>query len=289
MSEILNIMVVIDEYCWAWDFHARGIKKYSRHNITIRRQDKVANPKNHDLVHFFGLYSYGPQRENPKHFIPNRKLICGIRSHARLDIPEQFEVVVCVSKKLYDIITELYPYKKFYLIHNAVDTDIFKPVKRSPDRFVVGWAGNSFRIVKRSYLLKEVEFLLRMKSDFSRKLFVKDCSRQPMTDFYDGINAYISVSKEEGMPTTVLEAASSGLPIVATDVGGVSEFLDDEWLIPASPDDVVIKELNKKLSVLKDDPKLREKIGNQNRKKTMQCWSWSKRTKEYDVMYEEVR
>lgn len=41
--------------------------------------------------------------------------------------------------------------------------------------------------------------------------------------FYSSANLFILPSKWEGLPITLLEALSSGLPIIATDVGGVSE------------------------------------------------------------------
>ncbi|MCE3258654.1 MAG: amylovoran biosynthesis AmsK, partial [Bacteroidetes bacterium] len=49
------------------------------------------------------------------------------------------------------------------------------------------------------------------------------------------INLFLSVSETEGLPVSMMEAISFGIPIVATDVGGCSEIVtkDTGRLIPA--------------------------------------------------------
>ena len=37
---------------------------------------------------------------------------------------------------------------------------------------------------------------------------------------------FINVSESEGVPVSIMEALSCGLPIIATNVGGVSEIVD---------------------------------------------------------------
>lgn len=41
------------------------------------------------------------------------------------------------------------------------------------------------------------------------------------------IDAFVNVSKSEGIPVSVMEAESYGIPIIATDVGGTSEIVHD--------------------------------------------------------------
>lgn len=43
-----------------------------------------------------------------------------------------------------------------------------------------------------------------------------------------GISAFINVSSSEGIPVSIMEALSFGIPVIATDVGGVSEIADNE-------------------------------------------------------------
>jgi glycosyltransferase involved in cell wall biosynthesis len=108
-----------------------------------------------------------------------------------------------------------------------------------------------------------------------------------MIDFYESIDCLICVSDAEGMPQPILEAAATGLPVISTDVGGVPEFLDKEWLIPIqSNPKLQVEEFIKKLRILKENSELRFEVGQRNLQKTLNTWSWKNIVKEYDRMFE---
>ena len=74
------------------------------------------------------------------------------------------------------------------------------------------------------------------------------------------LDIYVQSSVEEGLPNSVLEAMASGLPIVATDVGGTSEAIIDGktgLLIP--PRDP--NEIAEKINYLIDNPDIARQIG----------------------------
>ena len=82
----------------------------------------------------------------------------------------------------------------------------------------------------------------------------------------------------------ILEAMAAGLPVVATDVGDMGELVDSEWLVPVEPDEVVVKEMNKLLDILKEDPELRHQVGERNRREILDHWDWKHRVRGYEDM-----
>ena len=79
-------------------------------------------------------------------------------------------------------------------------------------------------------------------------------------DFYaeNFVDLFINLSSSEGIPVSIMEALSAGIPVVATDVGGTAEAVNKEngLLIPAEFDNAdVAKEINAYLS-LSDEERL---------------------------------
>lgn len=42
---------------------------------------------------------------------------------------------------------------------------------------------------------------------------------------FSGTDTFINLSYSEGLPTSVMEVASTGLPIITTDIGGTREII----------------------------------------------------------------
>lgn len=72
-------------------------------------------------------------------------------------------------------------------------------------------------------------------------------------------------SNYEGIPMTLIEAMGTGLPIVATAVGGVPDMLDDESALLVSPEDNCICEAFEKYYL---DEKLRKLHGKRSMEKS---------------------
>lgn len=75
------------------------------------------------------------------------------------------------------------------------------------------------------------------------------CSNQEVLDFYNReyIDLFVNVSSSEGLPVSIMEAMSYGIPCIATDVGGTSEIVEDCETGFLLKEDFEIRQLSDKL------------------------------------------
>ncbi|MFT7612540.1 MAG: glycosyltransferase involved in cell wall biosynthesis [Parvicellaceae bacterium] len=89
-----------------------------------------------------------------------------------------------------------------------------------------------------------------------------------LMSFYSSkpIHLFIHLSESEGLPMAVVEAMSFGIPVIATDVGGVSEIVTEKegFLINL---DVEVDDVCEKIKMLMDDEKRRLGLAQGARKK----------------------
>jgi glycosyltransferase involved in cell wall biosynthesis len=88
--------------------------------------------------------------------------------------------------------------------------------------------------------------------------------REDVEDLYAGFDVFVLPSYREGFPRSAMEAAASGLPVVATDIRGCREVVEDGvngLLVPLHDVDA----LTTALSGLVADPALRGTMGARSR------------------------
>jgi glycosyltransferase involved in cell wall biosynthesis len=94
-------------------------------------------------------------------------------------------------------------------------------------------------------------------------------------------------SLEEGLPNVVLEAMASGLPVIATEVGGLPEVVEHGrtgLLVPSRSADA----LADALSLLLNDEKIRAAFGREGTKRARHCYSKSCMVREYEQIFERL-
>jgi glycosyltransferase involved in cell wall biosynthesis len=90
--------------------------------------------------------------------------------------------------------------------------------------------------------------------------------RQDIAEILAEVQIYALISHWEGLPCTIIEAMRASLPVVASDVGGVSEIVLDGqtgYLVPRGD----VKTLCQKLSYLLDNEQARISMGIMGRQK----------------------
>lgn len=78
------------------------------------------------------------------------------------------------------------------------------------------------------YLKNEIMSLCKSLPENITVKFLGRVSQEELFKFYseNRIDFFINVSDDEGLPFTIIEATSFGIPIIATDVGGTSEIVN---------------------------------------------------------------
>jgi glycosyltransferase involved in cell wall biosynthesis len=98
---------------------------------------------------------------------------------------------------------------------------------------------------------------------------------------------FVNPSYSEGLPTSVMEAASVGLPIIASDVGGTNEIItDDESGLLYKAGDV--SQLTRMLRYLLDNPDRRKTFGERAKATVAEKFDWDKITDQYESLLKEV-
>jgi glycosyltransferase involved in cell wall biosynthesis len=117
--------------------------------------------------------------------------------------------------------------------------------------------------------------------------FLGDVSDDVLPQVYSNADIFVLPSLHaESFGLVLLEAMASGLPIVATNVGGIPEILEDgkEGFL-TKPDD---KEIAEALAKLLGNKTMREEMGKNGRKKATEKYEWKVVGEKIEETYREL-
>jgi len=210
--------------------------------------------------------------------------------------------------------------KKVQVMHNGVDLERFRPLagKREEMRKKLGIPQNSKVVttVRRLVFKNGIDTLIEcasiavkknpnitflvvgkgpdqssvqiraqqlgIENNFRLTGFVKD---EDLPFYYNAADFFVLPSKSgEGLPLVALEAMACGLPVIATDVGGISEVLVEKWgrLVPANQPERLAKAV---LEFANEDFSSRRK---ELRATMEEKFSWDKNVERLVEIYEEL-
>jgi glycosyltransferase involved in cell wall biosynthesis len=168
--------------------------------------------------------------------------------------------VVCVCQAVRDAVCSRLPaFNRTSIIYNGISLDDFLRGERRPrdGKFVFGTAGRLVAVKDHQSLVHAFADVLRRHPECRLEILgggelqsqlealVGELNlqnevrfhgfREEVSDFLSGLDAFVLPSLSEGLPLTLLEAMASGLPIVASAVGGIVEVVENAdcgWLCP---------------------------------------------------------
>ncbi len=221
---------------------------------------------------------------------------------------------VCASEGVADEIREYFPRlaPRVVTVQNGVDIDAFAPDSRSADaralrtqlqldgeRLLAIFVGSEWDrkglapVIQALALARDWDLLVVGNGDRERyQELARDAGVEPavhwfgvsrdVAPLYQLADAFVFPSSYEAFPLVALEAAASGLPILATPVNGVRELVqegENGFLISREPG-VIAERLNQ----LAADPQLRARIGAAARASALE-YSWEKMVTRHDALF----
>jgi glycosyltransferase involved in cell wall biosynthesis len=111
--------------------------------------------------------------------------------------------------------------------------------------------------------------------------------REDVADLLVGFDVFVLPSISEGLSNTLLEAMAARVPVVASDVGGNREIVQEgrSGVLFASRDEAGLAE---RLAQIVDDPGLRAELGRAGRERVERRFSMGAMIESYEALYERV-
>lgn len=218
------------------------------------------------------------------------------------------------------------PEEKVVQIINGVDTDRFLPADDkaaaktalglAPDSFVVGTVGRLDPVKDQKTIIRAFASLVTSKTSKTSKTnktalliagsgpeesnlrkLVEDLNladrvcfmgeRRDVPELLQAMDVFVLSSIAEGISNTILEAMASGLPVVATNVGGNGELVvHGQSGALFDPEDA--PRLAAVLSKYANIPETLDAYGRSARKRAEERFSLSRMTTEYERLYNEM-
>ncbi len=118
----------------------------------------------------------------------------------------------------------------------------------------------------------QLKNLVRDLQISDRVQFLGNVTQEQLPSYLQSADIFVRPSRSEGLGTAFLEAMAAGLPVIATRVGGIPDFVIDGQtglFCSEKPED-----LAEKITTLIKDQGLRERIADGGRKLVLEKYDW---------------
>jgi glycosyltransferase involved in cell wall biosynthesis len=286
-----RILLLPDVPNWAWEIKSRYIQKYLSDEFEIKIQILESN-RNVSLD--FDIYMvYTPAHLKHLGHVEKKKRIAGVTGHYALDKHikgkniEARTAAVHANSRILERELKKY-HSKVYYVPNGVDLDLFPyrpPTKHK--QLVVGFLGKTLPGKGVADTIKPAV------NSVNGTIFVQKAKNwknakpiETLSNFYASLDLYLVASTIDGTPNPALEAAATGRPIIANNIGNMPELIENGvngFLVPRKKGEYI-----QKLQEFVKNPTLVETMGRAARKTIEEHWDWKIQAENYRQMFRET-
>jgi len=221
--------------------------------------------------------------------------------------------IICYTEdeKEYLINTLRISSSKVVVISNGVDTDKFCPREEhhQSNGLKILWAGRFVNGKGVEYLIRAIDILVKEVPDLHLTLVGEGPERESiqtlindlglsdnidiidfvpyeeMPQMYQASDIFVLPSLHEGVPRTVIEAMSCGLPVVVSDFPHLHDLINGGGLMFPKRDIQSLVDVLRELACSKE---VRLQIGRRAREKVIKDYSWESTVSRTLTLYQEI-
>ncbi len=200
--------------------------------------------------------------------------------------------------------------EKIIVIHNGIDTTLFVPSDRSYlEKKHLLWIGRYAKGKGVEYLIEALNILKQKHPeitltlvgkgpdkdkiikqihnfDLTNNVVLKDfIPNSEIVQLYQQSSIFVLPSLEEGVPRTILEAMSCGIPVVCSRLPQLVDIVEGSGFLVPTKDPLSLAD---SISTILSDPELAAKMSTHGRQKVLTNHSWLDTVKRTVSLYEEV-
>lgn len=227
------------------------------------------------IITVHGTRLFEEEKITPSRLL-EKYILTGIKYDAQISVTKTFSKIPNINKKIF-VIPNAINVEKFSKIKatkfkkpTILWVGRFDPVKRVKDLILsaqyISNETKNFQIMLVGYGYEEDKLRKLVKTlNLKNVIFAGKKTGQNLVEVYKKSSLFVLPSASEGQPISVLEAKAASLPIVATNVGGISEIVQngqEGFLVhPKNP-----KKLAEAiLKILKNQNKYNQKLQENNK------------------------
>jgi glycosyltransferase involved in cell wall biosynthesis len=240
--------------------------------------------KNFDIVHLNEVYPFGifslylkwfknKQYIISEHFtgyhLPQAKKLAFNRLFISKIITKNATFVCPVSNNLRDAMLALNLNANYFRVPNVVNTNLFFPSEKNNAAFTITHISNMLnqhknvegflRVVKKleskiadfkvqligENAFRYKEFAKKINLDSTKIEFIDQIPHTEIVTHLQNSSLFVLFSNYENLPCVILESFACGTPVIASNVGGISEFFPKEFgfLVPPKDENALLDKI----------------------------------------------
>lgn len=217
------------------------------------------------------------------------------------------DVVTTVSNSVKKELEKYYSLKNVLITENGVDERKFFPSNDKGNYILyvgrLSYAKGLFELIDTAKQIDNhnIKFYLAGKGELEEKIKEKilkenleakvkllgNLKHDELVNVYQKATMFLFLSYYEGFPTVVLEAMSSGLPVLVSDIEAHKNFIEN------GKNGILVekgssKDAAEKIQILLNDDDLKSKLGTNARKTVENKFTWDKISHKFEKIYKDL-